>query len=82
MSHNYLFDTYDYIRKRLTEAEGALTASDADEDRRHFAAGQVEMLCAFEHFLTSRYHFKLPRRLQHQPIDAQAVCKRFEPGDD
>ena len=77
MSHNYLFDTYDYISSRLDHIERILTRADADEDARQYAAGQVEALCEFERFLKANFDIKLPKRLRNRSTRASVACRRL-----
>ena len=72
MSHNYLFDTYRYLQKRLDEIRPRLTGADAAT--RSYAAGQIDALCELERFLKERYEGKLPRRLRKQSPPLDGIC--------
>jgi hypothetical protein len=62
MSHNYLFDLYNYISQRMETASAAPSPADASETA--FSAGRVDALSAIQEYLDSHLHCKLPRRLQ------------------
>ena len=79
MSHNFLFDTYDYIERRLAQVEQAFTRYDANDEDRQYAAGQIEVLCEFERYLCENFDLKLPKRLRAQRDTAPAVCQRVVP---
>ncbi len=74
MSHNYLFDTYQYLQRRLDDIKPRLTGKDADPATRSYAAGQIEALCELERFLNERYDMKLPRRLRNQKTPLSDIC--------
>ncbi len=77
MSHNYLFSTYDDIDQRLRKIEPRLTQSQADEDTRQYAAGQIDVLCEFQRFLGNHFDIKLPKRLRNQRMASPAVCQHM-----
>ena len=74
MSHNYLFDTYQYLEQRLEEINPRLADPAADPATRSYAAGQIEALCDLERFLKERYEVKLPRRLRNQETSLNHIC--------
>ncbi len=76
MSHNYLFDTYQYLKQRLDEINPRLADPAADPATRSYAAGQIEALCDLERFLKAGYEMKLPRRLRNQESHLQNVCTK------
>jgi gamma-glutamyl-gamma-aminobutyrate hydrolase PuuD len=76
MSHDYLFDTYRYLRQRLDDIQPRLTGGDADPAARSYAAGQLEALCDLERFLKDRYEMKLPRRLRNQRTPLEGICTK------
>lgn len=75
MSHNFLFDSYEYLHKRLDKVHPELTTADADQSAKQFTAGQIDALCTIERFLKERYDGKLPRRLRRIRQQAGAMCK-------
>lgn len=76
MSHNYLFDTYQFLQQRLEKARSGLTNPAAEGRTRSYAAGQIEALCELELFLKERYEIKLPRRLRHQHPGLEKFCTK------
>lgn len=77
MSHNYLFDTYQYLKQRLEAVKPLLTDPEADQKARSHAAGQIEALCELERFLKERYELKLPRRLRNQQEPLGNICTKI-----
>ena len=76
MSHNYLLDTYTYLQKRLDAIQPQLTAADATQHDKQYAAGQIEVICDLERYLIEHYDIKLPRRLRQQKLQT-GVCKEI-----
>ena len=72
MSHNYLFDTYQYLQQRLDDISPRLTGADAAT--RSYASGQIDALCELERFLKEHYEGRLPRRLRKQSPPLEAIC--------
>ena len=79
MSHNYLFDTYQYLKQRLDAINPRLADPETDPATRSYAAGQIEALCDLERFLKARYEVKLPRRLRNQEPPLKNVCTKEGP---
>ena len=77
MSHNYLFDTYRYMRQRLDQIKPQLTGEDAGPTDRSYAAGQIEALCDLERFIKERYDVKLPRRLRNPKSPLEGFCTKI-----
>ena len=63
MSHNYFFDTYNYIAESLAQARQQLDAPNMDPATRSYTLGRLEALRQFQQFLTYNFESKLPRRL-------------------
>ncbi len=63
MSHTYLIDLYEFIDKRLLEAEG-LREKATGEAEEMFQQGRAKALKGCRQFLVEHYNRKLPRRLQ------------------
>ena len=76
MSHNYLFDTYQYLKQRLDAINPHFADPDAGPATRSYAAGQIEALCDLERFLKERFEVKLPRRLRNQETPLNNVCTK------
>ena len=74
MSHNYLFDTYQYLKQRFDAINPRLADPEADPATRSHAAGQIEALCDLERFLKARYEVKLPRRLRNHETPLNHIC--------
>lgn len=66
MSHNYLFDTYAYINKRLDLVRQQAFSAGNNHRVRQSAAGRIEALSQFERYLSNNFDAKLPRRLARQ----------------
>ena len=62
MSHNYLFDLYNYLTQRMETVSAVVPPADPCE--KAFSTGRVDALAAIHEYLESHLHCKLPRRLQ------------------
>lgn len=69
MSHTYLIDLYDFIDKRLQEAEGLGQKAAAGSSEAIFQKSRSKTLGEFRQFLADHYNRKLPRRLQSRYSD-------------
>jgi hypothetical protein len=78
MSHDFLLDTYQYLKQRLNKIQPRLTSSGADRYEKQYATGRIEAICDLERFLIEHYDKKLPRRLRqhHKP---SRVCMPEDP---
>ena len=63
MSHTYLIDLYEFIDKRLQDAE-ELGQKAAGTSEAIFQEGRSKTLKECKQFLADHYNRKLPRRLQ------------------
>jgi len=64
MSHNFLFDTYDFLDQQLEDIKQELSNNTADNRSRQYASGRMDALCEVESFLDMFIKPKLPKRLQ------------------
>ena len=81
MSHNFLFNLYDYIDRRLGDLESDLVSVDADEDAGQDTAGRIDILCEVERFIGEQFEVKLPKRLRNQRSQRPTVCMRLSSED-
>ncbi len=64
MSHNYLFDAYQFIDQRLREHHQKLQDEPQPHDDDHcFTEGRIEALAAFQQYLSQNFNGRLPKRL-------------------
>ncbi len=63
MSHNFLLDTYHYIKNRLTAANHSIDISVDDQKEKKISEGRIDALNEFADFLHANFDHKLPRRL-------------------
>ena len=64
MSHNFLFDTYDFLDRQMEDIKQELSKSTADNRSRQYATGRMDALCDVQNFLDTFLKPKLPKRLQ------------------
>ena len=64
MSHNFLFDTYDFIDQQREDIKQELSSNTTDNKRRQYSSGRMEALCEVASFIDMYIKPKLPKRLQ------------------
>ena len=78
MSHNFLFDTYEFIEERLEDIKQELLNNGADSISMQYAAGRIDALCVIERFLNMNIKPKLPKRLRRNIPGKNLVCTASE----
>ena len=69
MAYVYLIDMFQYIEKRLSEAENTKYGVDANATEKRFHEGRTEALSDFKQFLEKNYIQKLPNRIKKSYLD-------------
>ena len=74
MSHNFLFETYEFINDRLEHINRELVKNAVDNTNRQYIAGRIDALCEIESFLERNIKPKLPKRLRQNFSSKNRVC--------
>ena len=64
MSHNYLFELYHYIDKRIEAANHPTAESGAGVPDADFTEGRIQALTELMAYLSENLTIKLPKRLR------------------